>query len=353
MTERSYPPLRPQAGAPRRRATPWALVIGVVLLAILATVLAVVLLTRDADETASGSATPTPSATASASASASSSPSTTSTAAPTASPAPSDAPDQTAALGLPPGLLPPGALVTIIGEGVRIRSEPTTSAEIVATMSAGDAAFVQDTIRAGPVGADGYDWYPIAYAGGEDVWPWQDVAPDNLVSGWVAAGTDTQRFIELAEVSCPTEPPSLEVLALELTGWERLVCLSGTTVTVEAADFCNQEGFGGCGGTTPGAAPTWLADGTQHSPMVPPGNTYYPVVLVAIPPELLPAYHDLPESRVLRITLRVDDPAATSCVLSGEPDDEGITADPDAVQVYCRERMVLESFEDIGENDLR
>ena len=168
----------------------------------------------------------------------------------------------------------------------------------------------------------------------------------------MAAGNGTQRFIELADVSCPAEPPSLEDLAFELTDWARLVCLSATTVTLDAADACNQEDSGGCGGTTPGAAPPWLADATQHAPMVQPGSPNYPFVLVAIPPDLLPAYEELPAGRVLRITLHVDDPAAATCALSGEPDDGGLTANPEGVKVYCRERMILESFEDIGENDL-
>jgi hypothetical protein len=233
-----------------------------------------------------------------------------------------------------------------------MRSEPSTDAEIVTTMAAGDVALVADSINAGPIEADGYEWYPMSYADGDDVWPWQDLAPDSLVSGWVAAGNDTERFVDLAEVSCPVEPLTLEVLAFEMTAWDRLVCLSDTTVTVEAADFCKQEGFGGCGGTTPGAQPVWLADITQHSPMVLPGNHGYPFVRVAIPPDLLPAYDDLSLGRVLRITVHVDDPASATCVLSGA-DDAGRTADPEAVEVYCRERLVLESFEDIGENDLR
>jgi hypothetical protein len=348
------------AGMSHRRARRWPLVL-LAAAAVLALAGGAALGSGLIDPPVTAEATPTPSRPVEASATATPSPTpSVAAASPTASPsadpqtpAPTRTPDQATALGVPPGLLPPGAVVVTTGEGVRIREEPTTSAEIVATMSAGDSAYVQDVIRAGPFEADGYEWYPIAYAGGEDVWPWQDVAPDGLVSGWVAAGDDTRRFVDLAEVTCPTEPPTLEVLALELTDWARLVCLSGTTVTLEAADFCRQEGFGGCGGTTPGAQPVWLADVTQHAPMVPPGNFGYPFVRVAIPPELLPAYDDLPLGRVLRITLHVDDPVADTCALSAEPDEAGRTADPEAVRVYCRERMVLESFEDIGENDLR
>ncbi len=279
------------------------------------------------------------------------------TAEPSASPeasAPMASPsvDRATALGIPPGLLPAGSMATVTAEAVRVRSDPSTDSDVLTTMSAGDAFYVDDVIRGGPIAAVGFDWYPVQYAGGVDVWPWMDLAPDGLVRGWVAAGNESERFAELAEVACPAEPPTLEVLAFDLTPWERLVCLSGTTITIDAADFCNQEGFGGCGGTTPGAQPTWLADVTQHRPMVTPGNHLYPFINVAIPPELQSAYDDVPAGRVLRITVHVDDPAAATCVLSGEPDDTGRTADPDAVGVWCRERLVLESFEDVGENDL-
>lgn len=260
-------------------------------------------------------------------------------------------PSASAGIALPDGLLPPGSVVRVTGDGTRIRAEPTTDAEIVTTMSAGDLVYVVDDARAGPVDSDGYDWYSVEYVNGTDVWPWMDVAPDDLQRGWVAAGNDSQRFMELADVTCPTDPPTLEVLAFEMTSWERLLCLTHAPVTIDAADFCRQEGFGGCGGTTAGAAPTWLADATQHAPMVLPGNMGYPFVRVAIPPDILPAYEALPLGRVVRITVHVDDPAASTCVLS-EADDAGRMADPETVRVWCRERLVMEAFEDVGENDI-
>ena len=345
MTRSGYEPGPPASSRPTR-----PLAIGVGVLALATAVLSVIFFTRGQQPTAAESPTLEPSATPTTSesvapsgtpAAALPSPSAAATAAPTASPG----------IALPEGLLPAGSVITVTGDGVRIRGEPSTDAAIVTAMSAGDVAYLEDEVT-GPIQADGYDWYPIQYADGEDVWPWMDLAPDGLVTGWIAAGNDAERFVELAHVSCATEPPTLEVLAFELTAWERLVCLSGTTITVDASDFCNQEEFGGCGGTTPGAQPAWLADQTQHRPMVLPGNHLYPYVLVAIPPDLVPEYRELPPSRVLRITLHVDDPAAATCVLGG-PDDEGRPSNPDAVRVWCQERLVLESFEDIAENNPR
>jgi hypothetical protein len=338
----------PGAAAPSRTTRPLAIGVGV--LALVTAVLALILFTRDQQPTSAASPSPEPSASVPTTSSPTPSQSPSSPV-PTASTTLAPTPTVSPGIALPDGLLPAGSVISVTSDGVRIREEPSTDAAIVTTMSAGELAYVVDDMR-GPVEADGYEWYRIQYADGENVWPWMDVAPDGLVGGWVAAGNATARFVELSEVTCEAEPLTLEVLAFDMTPFERLVCISGTTVTIDAADFCRQEGFGGCGGTTPGAAPTWLADGTQHTPMVLPGNMYYPFVMVAIPPELVPAYDDLPLGRVLRISLHVDDPAAATCALTGEPDDTGRTADPDAVRVWCRERLVLESFEDVGANDL-
>lgn len=261
----------------------------------------------------------------------------------TASPTPTVAPSATPGVALPDGLLPAGSVITVTGDGVRIRDEPSLDAEITGTMNAGDAAYVEDSIYPGPVLVDGYAWYRVHYVGGDDVWPWQDLAPDNYVRGWVAAGSDTERFVELAEVSCPTEDVTLRMLAFELTAWERLVCLHAAPFVVEGTYGCD-----GCGGVTPGASPTWLADVTQHAPIA--GQyRYYPYIGVAVPPGT-----ETPENRdIVRATLRVDDPAADTCTFT--PDPEGtvptLDIDPDAVRIFCREQLVLDAFEVIGTDD--
>ncbi len=306
--------------------------------------------TAEATPTPSASTTPTPSA--STTASATPRP-TASTAAPSPTASNSADPqtpvptaDQATALGVPPGLLPAGSVVVTTGDGIRIREEPSTSAQIVATMAAGDAVYVEATINAGPVSADGYDWYRVAYAGGEDIWPWQDVIPPEAttyVTGWMAAGSATERFVKLADVVCPSEPIRLSVLAFELTYWGRLVCLRDTPITIEGTFGCD-----GCGGATPGASPTWLADLTQHAPIA--GRyRYYPFVRVAVPPDLTaPADRD-----IVRATLHVDDPAAAGCSYTPDPGSSPppLLVDAAAVEILCREQLVLESFEVIGTDD--
>jgi hypothetical protein len=260
---------------------------------------------------------------------------------------PSPSAGQATALGLPADVLPAGSVVRATADGIRLREAPSTSAAIVATMGAGDAVLIQAAINAGPVSIDGYDWYEVAYAGGADIWPFQDAIPSaatEYATGWMAAGSATERFVRLPEVTCPTETVTLSVLAFELTDWERLVCLSGASFTIEGTYGCD-----GCGGVTPGAQPAWLADALIAH--VPVAGRYrsYPFVRIAIPPDV-----QVPEDRdIIRATLHVDDPAAETCTY--RPDPQGTTPtldyDPIAVRIYCRERLVLESFEVIGTDD--
>jgi hypothetical protein len=324
-----------------------ALVAAVVLLGILAAILVVVALSnRDRpggtaageSPSAATSALPTPSA--------SSSEMATGTPAPTpapATPTPAPTPGQSGSppVSLPANLLPPGAVIEIAVEGLHLREEPSTDAPIVATMRAGDAAFVTDHIYVGPVRFDGYEWYRVEYSGGADVWPWNDVAPREYQVGWMAAGTAETRFATLPEVSCPIAPVTLELLALELTAWERLVCLRDSAIVVEGTFGCD-----GCGGATHGAAPVWLADPTQHSPIADRYESY-PFIRIAVPPGTrVPADRD-----IVRATLRVDHPAAATCTYAPSLDDAEVPTedyDPVAVRTYCRERLVLDSFEVLG-----
>jgi hypothetical protein len=232
--------------------------------------------------------------------------------------------------------------VVVTADAVRIRSAPTTDANVVAAMAAGDSAYVLDSLEAGPVRANGYDWYEVEYAGGPDVWPWQDLSPVEA-RGWVAAGDEDGRYLELATVTCSTTPITLETLAFDLTPWGRLVCLSGAPIEIEGTYGCES-----CGDEPRNAQPGWLADVSQHNVLA--GQySYYPFVRIAVPPELMP-----PHARdVVRASLRVDDSSASSCSYVPGPDDTGavLEFDPIAIQVYCRERLVLDSFEVLGTDD--
>lgn len=311
---------------------PWAMIVGLALVALLAGIIAVALLVGNPPADATSTATPSGSSSATPSASATALPSATATevAAPSA-------PE------LPDGLLPAGAVITISIKSVRIRSEPSLAGKVVETMAEGDAAYVENQIDAGPVMADGFAWYRVAYAGGREVWPFQDVFPGGYVTGWMASGDETQPYAVLADVTCPSGPLDLDTLANDLTPWERLVCIGDQTVTIEGRYGCD-----GCGGEVAGASPSWLADLTQSVPIAATGN-FYPAVQIAVPPDA-----SVPDAGdVVRATLHVDDPAATTCEYTPPSDGAAppLAYDPVAVQLFCREHLVLESFKVTGHDD--
>ena len=323
-----------------RRDPPWALIVGILVLGLVAAGMGAILLTREPDTSAA-----TPSA--SSSARPSNSAATSASAAPTtqaSASTPAQSSEPIAGPDIPDGLLPAGSVISVTADAVRIRSDPSTDAEIVATMAAGDVAYVLDSIAAGPVAADGYEWYEVEYAEGRDIWPWQDVPSADLQQGWMAAGTETERFVVLATVECRADPVTLETLAFEVTPWERLVCLANGAFTIEGTYGCET-----CAdGVTRGANPTWLADAAQHAP-ISGTYEYYPFARMAVSPDVAP-----PADRdIVRATVHVNDDDAETCTYTPDQDESLPTTDfdPTAVEIYCRERLVIESFEVTGRDD--
>lgn len=255
-------------------------------------------------------------------------------------PDPSTAPSATPQVVASGSLLPPGSVVILTANNVRLRSEPSPDAPIVATMAAGDAAYVEDSIYAGPIRMGGYDWYQLSHAGGDDVWPWQDLAPHGLVRGWAAAGSDAGRFMEIAEVTCPSEPVTISSLAQRFTSWERLICFGDEPITIEGTFGCEE-----CPFPVADVNPRWLAAHTAIGGRY----MYWPLVALTVPPDMR-----TPENRdIVRATLTVDHPDASSCSYSPWPEASGPSRSPDAamVELYCRERLVLDAFEVIGRDD--
>ena len=224
MTDHPYPPLRPQPGVRRRgrRPTPWALIIGIGLLAILATILAVVLLTRDGGGTASGSATPTPSASAGTSASATASVAS-SPGASAATPAPSSG---VAALA-------PDTIVTTVVDALSVRSTPGLDGERIGSLELGVASFVVD----GPTDADGFSWYLVSGLGlppntGCSGPPETDPYNCPIWFGWVAAGEAGEPWLaDRPPEECPQPPHTAESIGIGHTSIERLGCLGPEPIT--------------------------------------------------------------------------------------------------------------------------
>ena len=353
VTDRPYPPLRPQSPPRhRRRATPWALVIGIVVLAVLALVLAIILLTRDGGETAEGSpgaGSPSPTATTSGAASPSAEASASPTAGASGTPAASAGP--TPVVADPEGILPVGSIVEVVADGLRLRDAPSTDAAVVATVGAGEVLYlVTNPNTLGPVEGDGYEWYIGMHAPGYRGWPnnlpgFDDPSGDQRVFGWFAAGNDAEPFVSLAPARCTDGEVTIQSL-YGLTPWERLACLGDRQLTIEGTFGC-----GGCGGLAPGTfEPEWLSHPINFNILGPPwaeGHDASESLVLRVPPDVV-QFDTVEAGSVLRVVGHFNDPISAECVIApGEPGSE-VPADDGAAEWFCREQFVVESWENIG-----
>lgn len=345
MSNQPYPPLRPQPPLrPKRRApNPLPLLIGAILLAVLVVALLIVLLTGDqggngatSSPGASGSAIAASGVpTASASATAASS-------APSFTPAPTFPPPVVAA---PEGILPIGSTVVVTADQLRMRQAPATTAPIVTSANAGEELFLVTNASAlGPVPTGGFVWYLALYQPGYHDWPVQPPG-DPPLSGWVAAGSETESFLALAPATCPIGEVDIATL-YALTPWERLACIGDRQITVEGTYGCGE-----CGGEAVGTfTPEWLAHPIDFDVLRPPFAQPTSVVenlVLRIPPELPQVAPDQAGS-VLRVTGHFNDARSVDCVVApGEPGQERVANDL-AAEWYCREQFVVDAWEVIG-----
>ena len=353
MSDRPYPPLRPQVPLrPRRRATPWALVIGIVVLAVLALVLAVILLTRDGGETADespGAGSPTASATAGGAASPGAETSVSPSAGASGTPAASAGPSPV--VSAPDSILPVGSIVEVVADGLRLRDAPSTDGAVVATVAAGEVLYlVTSPNTLGPVEGDGYEWYIGMHAPGYTGWPnnppgFDDPSGDPRAFGWFAAGSAAESFVSLTPARCTDDEVTIRTL-YALTAWERLSCLGDRQLTIEGTFGC-----GGCGGLAPGTfEPEWLAHPINFNILGPPwaeGHDASESLVLRVPPAV--AQLDTADAgSVLRVVGHFNDPISTECVIApGEAGSE-VPADDAAAEWFCREQFVVESWEIIG-----
>lgn len=353
MTDRPYPPLRPQTPPRiRRRAAPLALVIGIVVLAVLALILAILLLTRGGGETAGESPGP-PSPTVSASVTVSASPSaeTSPSATAGASGTPSASAGPTPVVAAPDSFLPVGSIVEVTADGLRLRDAPSTGATVVATVAAGEVLYlVTNPNSLGPVPGDGFQWYVGIHAPGYRGWPnnppgFDDPSADPRVFGWFAAGNDAGSFVSLTPARCTDGEVTIQTL-YGLAPWERLACLGDRQLTIEGTFGC-----GGCGGLAPGTfEPEWLAHPINFNILGPPwaeGHDASESLVLRVPPDV--AQLDTVEAgSVLRVVGHFNDPISADCVIAPGESGSEVPADEGAAEWFCREQFVVESWENIG-----
>lgn len=200
--------------------------------------------------------------------------------------------------------------VRTVTDRLRVRSRPGVSAasiKLEPLLRTRTLLFVV----AGPVAADGFDWYQVM--------PFDGIAP----SGWVAAADrDGTPWLVRASLACP-EPPLNGQALLDLSSLGGLVCYRDREiqlvgdVTCENADV--DRVFGG---------PEWLHSG-RYCQLDLGGETreFFDGGIEGL---------GLPTRGRARVTGHFDDPAALTCVWAVEPP----APDPATVVVSCRAMFV-------------
>ena len=339
-----------------------AIIGGVVILAIISGLLVAMLLTR---EPATGSADPTPSASPIPSVSASPSDAPAPSQTPSGD-APSEAPSAPAepsqepwkayrdpVVANPDGVLPPGGVVVVTADTLRLREQATVDSPQRRVLGRGDLLVVGPTFlypAFGPAEADGFTWYPVAVLTVDEL-PAPGGAPlAREDAGWVAVGDGQSEWLELLDPRCTDDGPTLQHLG-SLTEWERLACYSDRQVTVEGVLGC-----GGCGGTIGGTfSPEWLAYPAGFDFLSVEPQDYIGPLSLRWPPDG-PERPDEPGvAPILRVTGHFDDPAAAECRHTWISDVSGeqveTRTEPAISELFCRSNFVVESFEVIGEDE--
>jgi hypothetical protein len=247
-------------------------------------------------------------------------------------------------------VFPPGAAVAVTVAELNIRNGPATSAKRLVTLKRGDVLVIGPTEMLfgwGPVRAGGYTWYPVIRPGsGTTAWtlaplpnPAVDPDAETALTGWVAADNGTSAYVTAVAPRCPSTIDLLNVAAMLPA--ERIGCFH-EPIVIEGTFGC-----GGCGGATTGTyEPAWLASPMNFDFLsVDPSIRTGPVAL-NFPPDgpARPA-----SGTIIRVTVHVDDPRSLGCVMSELGDgDVLVPIDHDTAVYFCRERLVVDSYEVIA-----
>lgn len=196
-------------------------------------------------------------------------------------------------------------MVTIEGDNLRVRSEPSTANDRTRRKPLLPAG-ARMLIVGGPVPADDMEWYEVQTDG-------------ELIDlfGWVSTGHDGERWLAPKEPRCPEVADAAAMATLNRIDF--LACYGDTQVQVRAraADFWDTRldtsdcGWvrrtGSCDVETrwllfPSASVTLVTDrGNEHQ------------IDLAMPPDLTSRLQDVPRQATLLLTVSMDAPEAASC----------------------------------------
>lgn len=244
----------------------------------------------------------------------------------------------------------PGTAIEVAVKDLNMRKKPTTSAKRLLTLQRHDILIVSplDTgnFGWGPVKADGYTWYPVvrpeAYSTdlGLPALPASPIVDATPISGWVATDNGSAAFVGAVPSRCPTTV-TLEMVSGMLPA-ERLDCFSGDVLTLTGTFGCD-----GCGGFALGVfKPAWLATPFEFDFLsVKPADRLGPIAL-RFPPD----GPDRPVvGSIIQVRVHVDDSRATKCsITEGDGLVADMVVDPRTAVLYCRERLVVDSYDVLG-----
>jgi hypothetical protein len=244
----------------------------------------------------------------------------------------SSGPAQTLDRSATGGILPPDSLALVTVDGLHVRDKASLSGTLVGKLPKGTRVLVVGNPNAlGPVTANGYDWYYILYRADQN-------DPSTEILGWAAAGDAQAPYLATLKARCA------QAADVALTAWEQLACYGNGPQTFEGTYGC-----GGCGGFAPGSfEPAWLADpiaGGFQVLTVKPGKGLGRLDM-HFPPDK--GLADPVEGSILRVVGHYDDSAASTCRIAPGPDGAQVAADQRAALLFCRERFVVDSYEQIG-----
>jgi hypothetical protein len=348
-----------QRPADRRR---YAIIGGVVALAVIVGLLLSLLLTRQPG-VGSGeptpTATPTPTAPASPSQEPSEAPSEAPSEEPSQEPMPTEPPAEPSGEPeadyrdpvhpTPEGVLPPGIVVRVMVDGLRIHDHALLDSDVRYVVNEGDLLIIGPSFgykAFGPEINDGFVWHPVRVLRGDLPAPGGQPI-EHVAVGWVAIGDGENQWLEPVAPRCTDDEPTLQLLS-SLTEWERFACFGDRAITLEGTMGC-----GGCGGMYEGEfTPEWLAFPYNMDYISVDPQTYIgPFDLRWSPDGPQRPSTDGPVAPIVRITGHYDDPAADGCTIRfPHMNGETSTLDPEISELFCRMQFVVDTVEVIGED---
>jgi hypothetical protein len=240
---------------------------------------------------------------------------------------------------VPAGILPPGSQAIVAVDGLRLRSNPSTTAAVRSTLGKGDTVTIVHSIEVPlPVIAEDMSWYMV-----------EPVPGDLATSGWVSAGEGGNPYLTLSSPSTCEDLQAATVTLAQLIqagSWHRLACLGDTPVTISGViDFHCQ------GGLRSGIyEPAWLVDWCPTQTITPAEAVtqefHDTLDMVAAPGG--PAVQ--PRGTIVRVTGHFADAAAKDCVITPGHDDYGSDWAfwEGAVPLVCQEQFAITELEKTG-----